>query len=85
MDLDLTETTEAIASAVSTPSKQAVVGFGVANFTLRKTKDNEKVRLVLEANVDAIGAGSKNLGDVLKALADHATGEVEVGLSLFMK
>jgi len=53
-------------------------------FALKKTKDNEKVRLVLEANVDSIGAGDNNLGAVLKAFADHATGETDVGLSVFM-
>lgn len=78
MDMDV------VTGVTKEPSKQAVGGFSVANCTLRKTKDNEKVRLVLEANVDEIKAGDKNLGDVLKALADHMTGEVEVGLSVFM-
>ena len=74
MNLDVTERTE----------KQSVTGFQVVTCTLKKAKQDEKVRLVLEASVDGIGAGDKNLGDVLKAFADHAVSETDVGISVFM-
>lgn len=75
---------EATEATTSSNSKQAITGFSVVTFALKKTKANEKVRLVLEASVDAIGAGGKDLGDVLKAFTEHATGETDVGLSVFM-
>lgn len=65
--------------------KQAVTGFKVITFQVKKTKDNEKVKLVLEADVDAIGAGTHDMGDVLKALLNHQVGDSDVGLSVFVK
>lgn len=69
----------------ATTSKQAVTGFNVLTFQVKKAKDTEKVKLVLEADVDCIGSGNFDMGDVLKALQHHMTGDTEVGLSLFMQ
>lgn len=63
-------------------SKQAVTGFKVLTFQVKKAKDSEKVKLVLEADVDDISAGDYDMGDVLKALLTHQTGDVDVGLSI---
>lgn len=65
-------------------TKQAVTGFRVVSYQVKKTKDGEVVKLLLEANVDAIGAGEHDMGDVLKALLHHQTGDTDVGLSVFM-
>jgi len=65
-------------------SKQSVTGFKVLNFQVKKAKDSERVKLVLEADVDAIGSGTCDMGDVLKALLQHQTGDVDVGLSVFV-
>lgn len=69
---------------MATTSKQAVTGFNIVTFQVKKAKDTEKVKLVLEADIDNIGAGSRDMGDVLKALQHHMTGDTEVGLSVFM-
>jgi hypothetical protein len=66
-------------------AKQAVTGFKVVTFTVKKVKDGEVVKLLLEANVDSIGAGGHDMGDVLKALLHHQTGDTEVGLSVFVQ
>ncbi len=63
---------------------QSIGGFKVLNYTMKKSKDNEKIRLVLEATVDEITAGNCDMGQVMKALLDHAVGETAVGLSLFV-
>ena len=64
---------------------QSVTGFKVLTFQVKKTKDSEKVKLVLEANVEDIGSGEFDMGDVLKALLNHQTGDSDVGLSVFIK
>ena len=64
-------------------TKQAVTGFKVISFQVKKAKEGETVKLLLEASVDSIGAGTCDMGDVLKALLHHQTGEVDVGLSVF--
>jgi uncharacterized protein YqeY len=66
-------------------AKQAVTGFRVVNFQVKKVKDGEVVKLLLEANVDSIGAGEHDMGDVLKALLHHQTGDTDVGLSVFVQ
>ena len=66
-------------------TKQAVTGFKVATFQVKKTRDSERVKLVLEADVDTITAGDYNVGDVLKALLSHQTGDADIGLSVFVK
>ena len=66
-------------------SKQSVTGFKVLTFQVKKSKDTEKVKLVLEADVDDIGAGEYDMGDVLKALLSHQTGDEDVGLAVFVK
>ena len=66
-------------------TKQAVVGFKVTDFQVKKKKDGEIVKLVLVANVDSMGAGEFDMGDILKALLHHQTGDTDVGLSVFMQ
>lgn len=68
----------------TTTSKQAVTGFSIVTFQVKKAKDTEKVRIVLEADVDDIGAGARDMGDVLKAFQYHMTADTEIGLSVFM-
>lgn len=65
--------------------KQAVTGFKVKDFQVNKKKDGEIVKLVLVADVDSIGAGECDMGDVLKALLHHQTGDTDVGLSVFIQ
>ena len=65
-------------------SKQSVTGFKVLNYQIKKEKETEKVKLVLEANVEDIKAGNFDFGEVLKALWAHQAGENDVGFSLFM-
>lgn len=67
-----------------TTTKQSVTGFRVVNFKVKKSKEGEVVVLLLEGNVDSIGAGDCDMGDVLKALLTHQTGENDIGLSLFI-
>ncbi len=69
---------------METASKQSVTGFKVINFQSKTSKDTEKVRLVLEAEVDTMGAGTYDVGDILKALLHHQTGQIDVGLSVFV-
>lgn len=64
--------------------KQAVAGFKVVGYSVKKSKDTEKIKLVLEAEVGSVSAGECDMGDVMKALLEHSTGEVDVGLSLFV-
>ncbi len=64
--------------------KQSVTGFKVIGYMVKKSKDTEKIKLTLEAEVDSVSAGEYDLGDVMKALLEHSTGEVDVGLSLFV-
>lgn len=70
---------------MSDSTKQAITGFKVATFQVKKTKDSEVIKLVLEADTESIGVGEFEVGDVLKALLVHQTGDTDVGFSLFMK
>lgn len=65
--------------------KQSIAGFKILNFSVKKAKDTEKLKLVLEAVVDEVSAADCDMGDVMKALLDHQVGEVDVGLSIFIK
>lgn len=62
--------------------KQSVTGFKVLKYDVKKAKDTEKIRVILEAEVDDISCGSMDMGDVQKALLDHMVGEYEVGLAV---
>lgn len=64
--------------------KQAVTGFRVVSFHSKKTKDGDSVKVILEADVDNVGAGEHDLGDIFKALHIHQSSDTEVGLSVFM-
>ena len=65
-------------------SKQAVCGFKVSQYQVKKSKDSEMLRLILEADVGDVTAGSFGFGDVLKALWVHQSSDTDVGFSLFM-
>ena len=69
----------------TTNKKQGVSGLQVKEFKVKKARDIEKVTLVLEANVDELGVGNYDVGDLFKALWAHQAGEVDVGFSVFMK
>ena len=65
--------------------KQSVGGFKVLQYTVKKAKDGEKLKLLLEADVENVKAGEYDVGDVLKALLTHQTSEVDVALSVFIE
>ena len=65
--------------------KQSVSGFKIKGFNVKKGKDTETLKISLEAEVDSIGAGDYDLGEVMKALLNHSTSETEVGLTVFVK
>lgn len=68
----------------STNVKQSIIGLKVTKFDSRKTKDTEKIRIVIEADIDDLGFGSKTLGDFFGALEHHKSGDTDIGFSLFM-
>lgn len=65
-------------------TKQAVSGFKVRDYQVKKAKDTEKVKLILEADVENLGAGNFDFGEILKALWSHQASETDIGLSVFM-
>ena len=64
--------------------KQSVVGLKVSQYQIKKGKDTEKLRLILEADVGDISAGNFGFGDFLKALWVHQSANTDVGFTLFM-
>jgi hypothetical protein len=64
--------------------KQAIVGFKIMKYDSRKARDTEKLRIILEAEVDSISCGDYNIGDLLGALQHHQSGETDIGLSVFI-
>lgn len=56
-----------------------ITGAKVHSYSVRTVKDVEKMRIVLEIDVDEI---TKDLGDVQKALLAHKQGDYEVGLNV---
>lgn len=67
-----------------TETKQAITGFKIMKYDSRKTKDTEKLRIILEAEVDSVSCGEYNIGDLLGALQHHQSGDTDVGLSVFV-
>lgn len=65
--------------------KQSVNGFKIIGSTTKTTKEGEVVKLTIQASVDDITAGDKDLGKILKAFLDHQAGQTEIGLSVFIK
>jgi len=66
-------------------TKQGVTGFKVVSYQVKRVKDGEVVKLLLEANVESIGAGDQDMGDILKALLHHQISDTDVGLSVFIQ
>ena len=69
---------------MSEVKKQAVTGFKIVKYDSRKARDTEKLRVILEAEVDSIACGEHSIGDLLGALQHHQSGDTDVGFSLFM-
>ncbi|KKM24974.1 hypothetical protein LCGC14_1599670 [marine sediment metagenome] len=69
---------------METMTKQSVAGFKVKEYQVKKGKDTEKVKLILEANVEDIKSGDVDFGEILKALWSHQASENDVGFSLFV-
>lgn len=69
---------------MSEVKKQAITGFKVVSYGVRRVKDCEKIKLVLEADVDDIGCGEYDMGDLQGALLHHRVSDTDVGFSLFM-
>lgn len=65
--------------------KQSITGFKVVSYQVKRKKDSEKITLVLEADVDDIGAGEFDMGDVQGALLNHRASDTDVGISLFIE
>lgn len=66
-------------------NKQSVSGFKVITYQVKKGKDTEHLKLVLQADVENIGAGEYGFGEVLKALWSHQASDMDVGFSVFVK
>lgn len=69
---------------MSDKKKQSVVGLKVTKFDSRKAKDTEKIRILLEADIDDLGFGDKTIGDFFGALEHHKSSDTDVGFGLFM-
>jgi uncharacterized protein YqeY len=69
---------------MSEPRKQAVTGFRILGYQVKKAKEGEVVKLVLEASVDQIGAAHADIGEIMKAFQYHMAGETDVGLSVLV-
>ena len=65
--------------------KQPITGFKVLKYDSRKARDTEKLRIILEVDIDDLGCGSKSVGDFLGALEHHKSSDTDVGFSLFMR
>lgn len=65
--------------------KQAVSGFTLTGFSVKKVKDGEKIKITLEAPVEDLSAGDFDNGKIMNALSNHLSGDTEVGLTLFIK
>ena len=74
-----------MSDTTGTMIKQSISGFHIAGYSVKKTKDGEKIKLILEANVDDVGAGENDSGKVMSSLTNHLASDIEVGLSLFVR
>ena len=63
---------------------QAVTGFKVVSYGVRRVKDSEKLKIVIEADVSEIGCGDCDLGDVQKALLEHRVSDIDVGFTVIV-
>ena len=65
-------------------STQAVTGFKVVSYQVKRVKDSEKLRVVIEADVDDIGCGACDMGDFQKALLHHRVSDTDIGFSVLV-
>lgn len=68
-----------------TTKKQAVTGFKVVSYQVKRVKDSEKLRIIVEADVDDINSGDFDMGDVQGALLHHRSSDTDIGFALFME
>lgn len=64
---------------------QSVTGFKVVNYVVRRVKDVEKLKIVIEAEVEDMLAGETDMGTVQKALLNHLTSDTDVGFSVLVE
>jgi precorrin-6B methylase 2 len=64
--------------------KQSITGFKVQTYQVKKGKDTEIIKVVLQADIENVGGGDVDVGDVLKALWSHQASDTDIGLSLFV-
>jgi len=64
--------------------KQSVTGFRVVSYQVKRVKDSEVLKIVIEATVDDIGCGKFNMGDLQGAMLSHRVSDTDIGFSLFM-
>ena len=65
-------------------SSQAVNGLIVKDIQIKKAKDSEKLKLILEANVEDVTAGELDFGEVVKALWSHQASDTDIGFSVLV-
>jgi hypothetical protein len=68
-----------------TAKKQAFTGFKIIKYESRKAKDSEKLKIILEAELDSVGCGEYSVSDLLGAMEYHKSGDADIGFSLFVK
>ena len=66
-------------------NRQAVTGFKVVSYQVKRVKDSEKLKLVLEADIDEIGCGECDMGDFQKALLHHRVSDIDIGFSVLVE
>jgi hypothetical protein len=54
-------------------------------YLVKKAKESERVKIVLEADVEEVTAGDFGFGDVLHALWAHQAGEQDVVINLYIE
>lgn len=74
-----------MSDSIISKQKQSITGFKIKNYASKKTKTAQKFIIVLEAELEDIGAGEYDMGDFQKALLIHQDSEVAVSLGLFIK
>ena len=65
-------------------AKQSVGGFKITSSSTKTTKEGEVIKITLSGLVEDISAGGNDMGKILKALLDHQTSQMEVGLSVLI-
>ena len=64
--------------------KQGVVGFKVVSYQVKRVKEYERFRGVIEGDIEDILCGEYDMGDFQKALLNHRISDTDVGFSVFV-